>query len=161
MVHHIGFCPTQLPALVEHNNMVAVDLLLKLIETNSPRITAFLDVLVHMDLSVHSMEVVKTLTSAASLPEEFIHRYINSCIAACEAIEQRTPKQQNRPVRLVCVFLQSLIRTKMVDVRAIQYEVLSFCVKFSRIREAASLFRLLQNLNDSSVAAASPVKPLH
>jgi hypothetical protein len=128
--------------------MIAVELLLKLIEVNSPRIPAFLNVLVKMDLSVHSMELVKTLTSAAALPEDFIHRYISACIAACDAIEQRSQKQQNRPVRLVCVFLQSLIRTKVIDVQAIQYEVLSFCVKFSRIREAASLFRLLQNLNE-------------
>jgi hypothetical protein len=153
LVHHLGFCPAQLAALVEHNNMVAVELLLKLIKTNSPRVSSFLSALVHMGLSVHAMEVVKTLTSAATLPDDFIHRYIHACIAACEAIEERNQKQQNRPVRLVCVFLQSLIRQKIVDVKAIQFEVPSFCIKFSRIREAAVLFRLLQNMNDESVTA--------
>ena len=143
IVHHIGCCPAQLPALVKHNNLIAVELLLKLISTNSPRVNAFLGALIHMDLSVHAMEVVKTLTSAATLPEDFIHRYIHSCIAACEAIEQRSQKQQNRPVRLVCVFLQSLISTKIVDVKAIQFEVPPFCIKFSRIREAAVLYKMI------------------
>lgn len=143
IVHHIGFCPAQLPSLVEHNNLIAVELLLKLMSTNSPRVNAFLGALIHMDLSVHAMEVVKTLTSAATLPEDFIHRYIHACIAACEAIEQRSQKQQNRPVRLVCVFLQSLINTKIVDIKAIQFEVPPFCIKFSRIREAAVLYKMI------------------
>jgi hypothetical protein len=155
LVHHIGFCPAQLPALVEHNNMLAVELLLKLAETKSARISAFLEVLTHMnEASVHSMEVVKRLMSAITLPEDFLHLYINACMNACEMIEQKT--SQNRPVRLVCVFLQSLIRTKIINVEAVQFELRSFCIKFSRIREAASLFRLLQSVLDQGSCADSP-----
>ena len=148
-MHHLHFTPAQLPALVEHNNMLAVELLLKLAETKASRISAFLDVLTHVnEASVHSMEVVKRLMSAITLPEDFLHLYISACMNACEAIEQKT--SQNRPVRLVCVFLQSLIRSRIINVEAVSPELKAFCIRFSRIREAACLFRLLQSVQEQS-----------
>lgn len=89
-----------------------------------------------MELTLASMEVVNKLANSADLPKEFLTLYITNCITHCEEKNKvfffiilfnkllQDKMQQNRLVRLVCVFIKSLIKNKIINPREMIVEVI-------------------------------------
>jgi CCR4-NOT transcription complex subunit 11 len=102
----------------------------------------------HTDHGEHNNAGEDVLAKKPLLHPEYIHLFIGSCIASCENM-QPDRNVQNRLVRLVCVFIQSLLRNCIVTPEDIYFEVQSFCVEFSRIREASTLYKSLQQSTSS------------
>jgi hypothetical protein len=139
-IEHIGLSPSNLHLLVEHSPSISIQCLLKLISTD--RMNEYLLTFIDMEMSLHSIEVINRLSTSIVLPQEFLQRYISTCIQTCEKTKDKY--LQNRFVRLVSVFIQSLIRNKVIDIKALFMEMRDFALQFRRIKEATALFQLLQ-----------------
>ncbi|RIB15026.1 hypothetical protein C2G38_2039707 [Gigaspora rosea] len=162
LIYTCDFSPEKLPFLIENNSRVAIKVLLQL--KSSPQIDQYLETLLTIDDSERSqqssmepvnrmrssMEVVNNLLLSFPLTPEFLHSYLSNCVRACEGCQNRGI--QERQVRLICVFLQSLIRKNIIDVSRFFIEIQAFCLQFSRNREAASLFRFLLDYQKEAVS---------
>jgi hypothetical protein len=171
--------PKTLPVLVELNPLIATECLYLILSpfyadstlsskekqiSDSLTISendknAYLTALTSMDMSLHSMEVVNRLATLPAptasernenkplLHPEFLQLYLSNCIASCENIHDS--HHQTRLVRLVCVFLQSLIQSNVINFGDLLVEIQAFCVHFSKIREASTLFKFIKSLESN------------
>lgn len=134
--------------------LILIDIFYFLIWLFKNVISSYLDELIKIKMSVHSMEVVNHLAMSVVLPDEFIHLYISTCISKCEGMTDDKPLQ-TRLVRLLCAFIQSLIRNRIIDVKELQIELEPFCIEFNSIREASSLYRFLKSINNENSSTTS------
>lgn len=64
-------------------------MLVQLLQTD--RAPTFLQTLISMDLTLHSMEVVNRLTALPEMPPDFLHLYISHCLSSCAQAKVWTP----------------------------------------------------------------------
>jgi hypothetical protein len=155
LLSRIGLTPTpeRLQSLIDNNSTIAEYCMTKLI--SSKHASEYLNTLISLQLSLQSMELVNKLT-AYNLPKDILHSYISNILHSTRTATDKA--LQTRHVRLVCVFLQSLIRNKTVTEQELYYEsrigldTQDFCVEFAKVKEANILHRLLRQVdpNDSS-----------
>ncbi len=150
--------PDVYPSLVETSPVIAYECISNLLRSDEAISSDYLASLVSMETSLQTMEVVNRLITVSTastsahndtlsadtdvVPVYFIYAYVSNCIKCCESHKDKY--MQNRLVRLVCAFLQSLIRNSVVNIRGCYADALAFCIEFSKIKEAAALLRMLK-----------------
>ncbi|GJJ74537.1 hypothetical protein EMPS_06895 [Entomortierella parvispora] len=167
---HIPLPPTDaISGIVDNNPTIAFNLLLYLIQlskemgladvpanggagkagskgaTSYPEpsmVDVYLDTMIHTKrLTLHSLEVVNRLTTATTVSPRFLHGYIENAVRCCELVEDKVG--QARVVRMLCVFLQSLLRNNVITIPGYFHALQNFCIQFSRVKEVAALFQTL------------------
>ncbi|CAO3566279.1 unnamed protein product [Mortierella alpina] len=119
-------------------------------------VDGYLDTMTHAKrLTLHSLEVVNRLTGATTLSSRFLHAYIENAVRCCEMVEDKVG--QARVVRMLCVFLQSLLRNEAITIPGYYHALQNFCVQFSRVKEVAILFQSLVEYQ-RKMDAPSPVR---
>lgn len=141
--------PTRLAELIECNPMFAVECVSRVLHGRyggGARVSEYLEALIAAPLSLHSLDVVNRLISlsqqtstsvsdsasgsssaggASPLTVDFLSRFIAHCLRACDA-KAADKYLQARLVRLVCVFVQSLLRNEQHT--ELQVRLRAFCV---------------------------------
>ncbi|KAF7730395.1 hypothetical protein EC973_002201 [Apophysomyces ossiformis] len=131
----------QLPQFIELNRFLAFDIVplyLKL-----PTMEEYLESLLTMPVSSNGVDVIHHIiagTNPIQLPEGFLHMYISNCIRSCDVLEGHW---QDKQVRLVAKFIQSLLVKRIIPMAEYLIEVQSFCIGFLRFRGVAALYRLV------------------
>ncbi|KAM3726262.1 General transcription factor IIH subunit [Dirofilaria immitis] len=149
---------TKFDKYIDDNPAIAAAVIVARITQNCNELPQFFQLLAGMKISVQAMEVVNRLCTQVEFPQEYLNNYIATCVRRCEEPDQ-TPFMQCRQVRVVCVFLSSLIRSRTWDVRPLSVELQAFVLKFNHVREAASLYQAilmaLQPSTDSVISCSS------
>jgi len=138
MVFHIDMCPAKLPDLVIHNPTIAQALLICM--TNSAEISKYLDVLTYMKLSITLLEVFHDILQKVDFPKEFILLFVKNCMDQCSASTE-TKVLKNRMVRLVIVFLQNILKQKILDFEDISTSIKQFCMEHNTSKEAQDMLK--------------------
>ena len=133
-------CPSKLHDLVTHNPVIAQELLIYL--TNTKEISKYYDELNQMKLSIALLEVFNCVQSHVDFPTEFTLLFVKNCMEQCSNSATGSKSvHKNRQVRIVIVFLQSILKQRVVEFEQISSSIRSFCLEHAQSKEANEFLR--------------------
>ncbi|KAG0053151.1 hypothetical protein BGZ89_003004 [Linnemannia elongata] len=140
-----------LPGIVDNNPTIAFNLLFYLIQLSSELEGG------DSAEAAQKSNGVKSSSAKGSAKNNMVASPEPSmnAIRCCEQVEDKVG--QARVVRMLCVFLQSLLRSEAITIPGYYHALQSFCVQFSRVKEVANLFQALVEYQRKA-DAQSPVQ---
>lgn len=133
--------PHKLGDLITHNLTIAQELLVCMTHTNE--IQKYYDALLDLKLTSNSLEVFAKIIQTVELPPEYIQTYLNKQMEHCRLITD--PKGQKRLVRILSLFLQSLIKARATFFNKEMLMIIKhFCIDFAKVTDVSNLQKLVQ-----------------
>ena len=142
LVFRSGITHKNLGDLVEKNSSIAVEIIVGIM--SSSKVQDYFGELVNIPLSLNSLEVVNKLALMMELPAEFLHLFISNCMNSCKNLKEKYT--QTRFVRLLCVFINSLLKNKVLNNVELYVEIELFCKEFGNVKEAAAVYRSIKSM---------------
>ncbi|KAM3129926.1 hypothetical protein pb186bvf_017928 [Paramecium bursaria] len=106
----------------------------------------YFDLLVKNKINVNILEVVHKLSQSIQLPQPFISFFVSKCLENCESKKDKDKNTQlQRQARIVSVFLKAIIKSKILDPKSLFAEIQAFCIEYSKISEAQTLFKMIRD----------------
>ena len=93
-----------------------------------------------MKLSITLLEVFHDILQKVDFPKEFILLFVKNCMDQCSASTE-TKVLKNRMVRLVIVFLQNILKQKILDFEDISTSIKQFCMEHNTSKEAQDMLK--------------------
>lgn len=70
--------------------------------------------------------------------------FLKNCMNQCKS-NKDSKVNKNRMIRLVCVFLQSIIKNKLINLNDVHVDIQSFCIEFSLVKEANAILKTIKS----------------
>ncbi|KAI9596363.1 hypothetical protein BDF19DRAFT_438866 [Syncephalis fuscata] len=123
----------------------AIDVDSTSIEAETMRLI-YLDILAAAPFTLRIAEIVLELAKHRRLDIDFMASYLSACMDTCS--RQTNQETAQRTARLICVLLRSLIQDQFFDLTSPQLvhfrvEWQTFCLQFSKEKEAAAMYQML------------------
>lgn len=131
--------------LVQSNPNIATEIIV--IFHNTSRFQDILHRLINMEFSSQMLEVVNTLYMKVEIPTEAIHFLINNCIQFCKN-SQESEYIKKKLVRLLCVFINSILRNRPTTSEELLIMIENFCTDFTEYKEASQLYKTVRSYHN-------------
>ncbi|KAK9467488.1 hypothetical protein V1512DRAFT_261303 [Lipomyces arxii] len=168
----IDLSPEAMTSLLKMNSDLGVSILTLLLTTDSR--TEILDVLKLLPPTLFVLEMLNHLLVAfppshfleKDEKSELLHSFLSNATRVIENHHCDEGEKQNisdeiggqtRLVQLLCLFIQSLLRTDAIKLEDYIYEVQSLTIRFMYVPEARTLFQVAQNtMNERPKTGQTP-----
>ncbi|EKE41718.1 hypothetical protein ENUP19_0248G0018 [Entamoeba nuttalli] len=128
------FAPQQIESLIENNKDIAIEVLKKVI--NSENEKAYVDTLSSIEPKLNVISTVKELLlKSSNVFSSFTQKVIDF------SIKEKEPNK--RYIRCVTDYLETYVRVNQKLSEPVYQSIVTFCGKFSTIKEVSNLYKLL------------------